>query len=130
MIRIIFLVIVVSLMTWLILDNYYYSPKAQIKRLWKRVHKFSEFISVLEESNLPSYTSDSTKAEKRKLGRLINSLLDCHFDKEKEEDVNYIKDYKYVDDFIKNEEFILEKVKKIYIQEEDWDKIDKLLKNN
>ena len=63
-------------MTWFILDDYYYSPKAQIKRLWKRVYKISSLM------NNSSYSIDTFEREKNKTGKLINSLLDYNFNSE------------------------------------------------
>jgi replication-associated recombination protein RarA len=118
----------IILATWFILDQYYYSPKNQIKRLWNKVHKLSELINKLGSDYIPDYISDSPKDKINKIGKVINSLLDYHFDSE--EDKEYIEENRYTDDSIKREEFIIKKANKFLIQEEDWEKIGKFLSKN
>ncbi len=36
-----------------------YSPKAQIKRLWKRIHKLSELDGKLSRDTYPTFVSEN-----------------------------------------------------------------------
>ena len=83
----------VSLMTWFVLDQNYYSPKAQIKRLWKRVHKLTGLKVKFEGDSVAEYLCNgSYEKEISKEKKKINFLLDYYFDPE--EDKEYIKNNK------------------------------------
>ena len=56
----------IILVTWFILDRYYYSPKNQIKRLWDKVHKLSELINKLDSDYIPDCINDSPKDKRNK----------------------------------------------------------------
>ena len=86
----------ISLITWFILEENYYTPKAQIKRLWKRIHRITASLpkSYFDtDSSIPSYVYSPWLEKRNQIGKVINSLLDYYFDKE--EDKEYIKNNRY-----------------------------------
>jgi len=113
--------LIVILVTWFILDRNCYSPRAQIKMLWKEVHKLSELIYGTRSGYVP----DCIKEKRTKLGKFINSLLDYYFDSE--EDREYREENRYSDAVIEYEENIKRQVNRLLIQDEDWKRIEKLL---
>ena len=71
----------------------FYSPKAEIRQLWKQIYKISEKISEDTKKN-PPFEKDwvhilKPEVEKRK--KLINALLECYFDPQNESDTEFIR---------------------------------------
>lgn len=88
---------------------FWYSPKAQIKRLWKQIHQIT-FALEKDKKEHPdiiwgicrlvrvgwwifSYIADESVIEKK--GKMINALLDYYFNQE--EDAEFIEQNKYKD---------------------------------
>lgn len=53
--------------------------------------------------------------------------MDYHFDVDNDGDKEYIESNRYSDDYIEHEKFILKKVGALFVQDEDWEKIEKFL---
>ena len=82
----------IAFLTWLLIHEVFYSPKAQIKRLWKEVfvltHRMSKYNS--DDSFVDSIAKDPYEKVIHKKKQMINALLNYHFDPE--EDQEYIKE--------------------------------------
>lgn len=78
-----------------IADSILFSPKAQIKELWKQIFKLSYKIGELRKKN-PEFDPLSEwlyTEESNKHGKMINALLEYHFDPEN--DKEYIEENRY-----------------------------------
>jgi len=123
MLKIILIIIFIVIPTWYILNESFYSPKERIKRLRKKVHKYSDVINKLHTDVYS--IGEPYKIQRNKVGKVINSLLDYHFDQE--EDKQYIEENRYTDEYTKHEDFIKKKIQSLLIQDEDWVKIENIL---
>lgn len=72
--NIILTIIVTSSFTWFILYLSFYSPKAQVNRLWKRVFRNSKEIGISRSDEVKIIL----RGQNKRIGNLINSILDCH----------------------------------------------------
>jgi hypothetical protein len=81
----------IFIFSWLFLYNFFYSPKARIKSLWKRILEIAEIEEKIKSNdlllNLP-FTH-----LRKKPGSHINSIIECELDEEK--DVDFIEENKY-----------------------------------
>jgi hypothetical protein len=67
-----------------------YSPKAQVKRLWKQIHKLNQFIIDSGDDSVRDYLiNDSTHKAIADHKKKINILLDYYFNEE--EDQEFVK---------------------------------------
>lgn len=103
----ILLLAMVALGTWGLVYEYYYSPKARIKKLYREISKLkllspSDSLIVLTEAN--------------KKGKMINALIDYYFDPV--EDKEYIENKKYPDSAIEQEEWAREEERKINLKKD------------
>ena len=82
----------IAFLTWLLIHEVFYSPKAQIKRLWKEVFVLTHKMSKYNSSNsfVDSIVKDPYEKVIHKKKQMINALLDYHFDLE--EDQEYIEE--------------------------------------
>ena len=87
-------IIVTAIVAGLILEHYFYSPNAQIKRLRKEILELTSKIIWLKKE--PPNISDVTtpiiyeyekKIQKKK--KLINELIDYYFDSEEDQDSGF-----------------------------------------
>ncbi len=85
-------ILATAFITWVLAYEGFYSPKARIKRLRKEIYTISSEIgklytndSVVDSLTLKPYENAIHKKEK-----MINVLLDYHFDPE--EDQEYIEE--------------------------------------
>ena len=83
--------LIVALVWWLTYQ-FFYSPKARIKRLWEEVFKISFRIGEQTKKGESPIPEDVNAVNKKK--RLINALLDYYFNPENEEDKEYIEQNK------------------------------------
>lgn len=89
--------------TWLVLDITFYSPKYQIKRLWKEVFRNAEeeekITKKSEGKDLFAYEGIFSlfKSRSDRAGKLINALLDYHFP-DTMENQEYLEENKYEKD--------------------------------
>lgn len=86
-------------LTWWVLYNFFYSPKALIGRLWKKeLNLASELGKMRKGVEMPEVIEGINSAylpHMEKIGKMINALLDYYFDME--EDEEYIKENRYND---------------------------------
>jgi len=91
--QIIFLILLISLATWSIVYEFFYSPKAQIKKLWGEIFNISFKIAEQKKLNYdsnPLVNIYENVINKKKA--MINALLDYYFNTE--EDEEYVKENK------------------------------------
>ena len=81
-------IIVIFLLSWFILDNFYYSPKEQIKRLSKKMF-MNRGINHLE---MREFGNSQLEESDKKTQKLINLLIEKYLDEEK--DCEFIKKYR------------------------------------
>ena len=63
-----------------------YSPKAQVRRLWKQIHKVNQFkIDCGGDSVRDLIVNESVYTTISKQKKRINTLLDYYFDDEEDE---------------------------------------------
>lgn len=67
--------------------HFIYSPKAQVKRLWKKIYKLNQFkIDCGDDSARDFLVNDSVYSNISNQKKKINILLNYYFDPEKDED--------------------------------------------
>ncbi len=87
--------------TWIVLYYTLYSPKAQIRRLWKEIFEYARVIGKYNNMKAgtsiamePAIRDLNTKSDK--VGKVINVLLDYHYaDTEDEQDKIFARDSRY-----------------------------------
>lgn len=88
----ILIIFAIILITWEVVYNFFYSPKAQIKRLWKEVfiieHEISKYNS--EDSVADSFIKAPYENAIRRKKKMINALLNYCFNPE--EDREYLEE--------------------------------------
>jgi len=88
----IFIILSTVVITWIIINEVFYSPKARIKRLWKEIftiaHKIGKYNS--EDSVADSVVKEPYERVIQKKKKMISSLLDYYFNPE--EDQEYIEE--------------------------------------
>lgn len=81
---------------WMFFENYFYSPKFRIKKLWNEIFKISEEIGKLKKFEDSAGYHGLGIEELEKIsnirGNLINTLLDYHFPNSEEDEE--IEEYK------------------------------------
>lgn len=80
------------LVTWILIREYFYSPKARVKRLWKEIYIISYKINKWRttDSVLNSLTLEPYENAIRRKKKMVNALLDYYFDPE--EDREYLEE--------------------------------------
>lgn len=80
-----------AVITWFVTNELFYSPKAQIKRLWKEVFALTKELAKYngKDSVADSVVREPYEKAIRKKKEMIRVLLDYHFDPE--EDQEYIQ---------------------------------------
>ena len=81
--NIIFTVVITITLTWWLLHEYIYSPKAQIKRLWKEIFEISETIAAFKKhEDVAPMDLSEFESQVKKRENVISALLSHHFDQE------------------------------------------------
>jgi hypothetical protein len=80
------------IITWLIVRELFYSPRARVKKLWKGISRLSREVGEQNKRfpDVPNPMVDVYEKIIYKKKRMINALLDYHFDPE--EDQEYIEE--------------------------------------
>lgn len=97
----IFFVLFGAGLTWLFFEEYFYSPKACIKRLWREVLEISrmtgEMRKLEDTSGFHGLGIEKLEKLSNVRGNLINALLDYHFPntEEDQEVEQYVKEHRY-----------------------------------
>lgn len=82
------IIFVTVLITWMFVHEFFYSPKAHIRRLWKEIfvieHEISKYNS--NDSVVDSLIKDPYEKALHRKERMINALLDYHFDPEEDQE--------------------------------------------
>lgn len=88
----IIIILATAFITSLFIYEFFYSPKARVRRLWKEVFTISHEIGKYNSKDSVEDSSVKEPYEKtmRKKEKMINALLDYYFDPE--EDREYIKE--------------------------------------
>ncbi len=85
-----------SLVLWLLVYEFIFSPKARIKRLHRQIRK--DFMQILAWKNegKPEYMLHFYEQRNRARGMYINALLDYHFQYPANEEIaEWVKDNRY-----------------------------------
>lgn len=86
-------------LTWWFFYNFFYSPRALIKRLWKKELKLASELGKMRKGvEMPEVIEGINSVylpHMEKNGKMINALLDYYFDPE--EDEEYIQENRYND---------------------------------
>ena len=74
-------------LTWFVANELFHSPKARIKILWREIFKLTREITKYnsEDSVADSLIKKSYEKAISKKKKMINALLDYHFDSEEDE---------------------------------------------
>lgn len=97
------IIIPTAIATWFLLDEFVCGRKAQIKRLWGKVFfctheiaKWEKMINEVGSATLFAKGLNDFKARKKRIGKLINALLDYYYvDTENENEQEYVEDNRY-----------------------------------
>ena len=73
-----------AIITFLVMNGYLYTPKNQVKRLWKRILSLTKKLRDLTESYPKDreYFADIYNEEINRAKKLIKAILDYYFDPE------------------------------------------------
>lgn len=92
-----YVIVAAALLTWATLYEYVYSPKAQVRGLWKKVYKLAAELG--EQRKAGEVFEPIAYAYQKKMdeiGAYINATLDYHLkDSEDKDDKEFLLDKRY-----------------------------------
>jgi len=99
--KILIIVIWTALLTWWLLHTFVYSHQAKIKRLWEEIFRLSRVIKKweMQDDSVAEYVIGMVSrinAKKKRIGNLINAILDYHYtDTKNEYEQQYVHGNRY-----------------------------------
>lgn len=100
--KILLVAIISACVTWGLLYELFYGPKARVKRLWNEMFKYAyeigKYKKESKDANHGVYDQfvSILESKSNKTGKLINAILEYEYqDENNEEEKEYVADNKY-----------------------------------